>query len=195
VEISVLSPQKLSRYIAQELIIKVVGKGDAENVSVIVSTYDVKTQSTDSSTVSIVLLCTSLPPDNFTGCEESRNKVDFGIITKNEEVSQSLWLIVSPRVRQNITDIEFRFYDESGQEIKFEQVWKATIEEPGAVAQSFLRIILLPPWANGFIPVLVFLVVHIFEHKIQPGQTLRIWRRERFNSEITSNSNTSAGGS
>lgn len=189
IEVSVLSPQSISRFIAQELIVKVVGVGEStDDVSVIVSAHNIGTQATDSPTNSIVLLCTTFPSDNFTSCEESRNRVDFGRIVKNEEASQGLWVIVSPRVRGDVEKIEFRFYDESGKEIEFNQARKAEIKDQDAVAQSFLRTILLPPWANGFIPILVFLVVHLFEHKIQPGQTLKIRKGKRLNNEIINNS-------
>jgi hypothetical protein len=184
-EVTVQIPGTISRFAARELIITVTAKKDVDDATILISEAN-----------SLVWLCAK-GPAIFSGCEESQNFLEFNSLKAGEQKTKILWVIVAPRVLLKTNNAKYTFSSVDGNLLSFGVTAKteSKIDKSLTFKNSFLSTLLLPPWANGFIPVLVLFVVYLFEHKIQPGQKFRRRGLNEFRNETVTEAKTDIGGS
>lgn len=161
-DIKVYIPAYISRFDSKELVVSVTATRDVQGVQVKVREKN-----------SLLWFCAERP-SLLNACQESDNTLNFGSLTAGKEKIQRLWLMVAPRVSMSTENLYYSFWVQE-KELDFGEnaELKSSLNNQATFLNALLVSLLLPPWANGILPVMVLFVVYSFEHKIQLGQRLK----------------------
>lgn len=178
VTIEVQIPKAISHFGARELIVTIVVKNDIEHAKLFVSENN-----------SLVLFCPKAPTI-FSGCEESRNLLEFNSLKSGERRTKIIWIMVAPRVLSKEDEVQYNFsFNDTPVSFGAGAQTISKIDDVLTLGHFGLSTLLLPPWSNGVIPAFVLLFIYFFEHKIQPGQKFRnkvFWQQNESDDEKTS---------
>ena len=162
VEVKIYSPEFVSNFEFEDLQIKVFNRSET-------GTADVKILLAQNNNDVIVTL--RLDGEDIELPQGSQKTITFGEILPTDTMVQTVGI----KTRQASGNLDFVFSAVLDGKI-YDQVIpvsRPVVDHYSVLIHMFLRNILLPPWSNGFIPVLVLFTIYLLEDRIKKGKPLR----------------------
>ncbi len=185
-KIDVLTPRYIYSFVEREIKIQVENTDSADRlIDVVVRACQPVNEYTDECNPPdqfMVLMCSS-KSDTTIGCNAGGNFVSYGVIPSKGIATRNIWVSIKPvRLDKKYwwpskwedmvnNEIKFVYYVRTSIESTFQPVYlrgpsTATVSPGPTLLQSFISIILLPPWANGVLPLLALFVTRLFEKQL-----------------------------
>lgn len=169
-EIEIRVPRYVSSFVEREIVMSIRNLTDSSiSAGIIVSIEDA---------LAIVRADTEIAASTYSGS----STVPFGIIPPKGTITRGLWF--QPLIAEQ-ESIHLAFYLQTGADVKSLTNGRTSIavSSEKTLVQSFIRVLLLPPWLNLFLPITALILTWFREEFIQDlereGGTLtkkkRLW--------------------
>lgn len=127
----------------------------------------------------MILICPE-QSNNTKGCDKGSSTISFDQILPHSTVSQTVWVSVKPISKGAYHPPDYLYFDyyliekdqktgelKEPKQLPNSDASRAAFVKFQTFVQSFISVILLPPWSNGLIPILAFLVTWYFEERFR----------------------------